>query len=131
MHIEKMVKLLCEARQLRAVSILHASGTHDSLEELTLKDYFSARVDIVWLDAQALVELFKVLLLFFVLRAARIIISLFGSLNVCFLALGSVDEVELVHLAGTDQGEVVLAALVVDTIELRHAAICCDNVRIS
>lgn len=70
MHIEKMVKLLCKVRQLRAVSILHASGPHYSLEELTLKDYFSARVDIVWLDTQALVELFKVFLLFFVLGAA-------------------------------------------------------------
>ena len=130
-HIEEMVELLCEVRQLGAVGILHTSGTHDSLEELTLKDNFSARVYIIWFDAQALVELFKVLLLFFVLGAARVIITLFGSVDVCFLALGPVNKVELVYFACTDQGEVVLAALVVDTVELRHAAIGRDNVRIS
>ena len=47
------------------------------------------------------------------------------------MALRPIDEVKLVNFAGTDQGEVILATLVVDAVKLRHAAVSCDNMRIS
>ena len=75
-------------------------------------------------------ELFKVFLFLFFLSAARVIVMLLDGLDCLFRALRPVDEVKLVHLTGTDQGEVVLATLVVDTIELSHAAVSRDYMRV-
>lgn len=87
-------------------------------------------MDIVWLNSKALVELFKIFLLFILVAAARIIVTLFWRLDLIFFALGPIDEVKFVHFAGAKQGEVVLAALVVDTVELGDAAVCRDDMSI-
>ena len=76
-----MVKLLSQSCQLGAVSILNARGAHHCFEELALEDDFRTRMDVIWLDAQAIVELFEVLLFLLVFCATRIIISLLCGLD--------------------------------------------------
>ena len=87
-------------------------------------------MDIIRLNAKALVELFKIFLLFILVAAARIIVTLFWRLDLIFFALGPIDEVKFVHFAGAKQGEVVLTALVVDTVELGYAAVCRDDMSV-
>lgn len=97
MRIEKVIEFLGQSLKLRAVGVLDACGAHHSFEELALEDNLGAGVNVVWLDAEALVELLEVLLFFLLIAAARVVVPLLRALDLVLLVLGPVDEVELVH----------------------------------
>ena len=70
MFVEQIVELLGKRSEFTAVSVLDASRTNDCLEELTLKDDLLGGMDIIGLDAEALVQLLEVFFfLFFILAA--------------------------------------------------------------
>lgn len=88
-------------------------------------------MDVVRLDSETLVELLEVLLFLILVTAARFIVSLFDSFYFSLFTLRAVDEVELVDLAGAEQGEVILATLVINAIKLCQAAVSRHDVRVS
>ena len=54
-------------------------------------------MDIIRLDTKTLVELLEVLLLFFFVAAAGVVVSLLDALEYIFLALSAVDKVKFVN----------------------------------
>ena len=56
---------------------------------------------------------------------------LFCTFHLMLLIFGSVDEVKLVDLTCSKKGEMVLATLVVDSIELSQTAVGTDDVRVA
>lgn len=94
-----MVELLSERGELAAVCVLYAGSANNSLEELTLKDDLGSSVNIIRLDAQALVELLEVLVFFLLCLAAGLVATIFGAFKAWLDAISSaVDEVKLVDL---------------------------------
>ena len=84
-------------------------------------------MDIVRLDTEALVELLKVLIFFLIFFAAGVISTVLSSSNDRLIVLARVDEVEFVDLVGSEQCEVVFAALAVDAIKLSKTAVGANN----
>ena len=130
MLIEEMIELLSQIVQLTRVAVFDTSCTDHSLKELSLKNNLDTRVNVIRFNAKSLVKLLNVLVLFFVFRAAGVVVLL-GSVDRLVVALASIDEVKLVDLRGTQKGEVVLATLVVNAIKLGQTAINTDDVSVS
>ena len=86
-------------------------------------------VDVVRLNSQALVELFNVFLLFFLVTATRFVV-LFDSFDFILFVLGAVDEVEFVDLSLAEQSKVVFLALVVNAVELCETTVGPNHVRV-
>ena len=68
MSLKERLELVRERRELRVVGVLDVSRAHDSLEELPLQDDFHLVVHVVWLDAELLMQLYRVLFLFLFTR---------------------------------------------------------------
>lgn len=119
-----------QSGQLAAVRVLDAGGSHDSFKELSLQDHFLAEVNIIGFDSETLVKLFKVLF-FFLFVAAAGVVMVFDPSDLVDVLLGVVDEVELVDLGLTKQGEVVLLALVVNAIKLGQGAVRANDLGVA
>ena len=59
-------------------------------------------MNVVRFDTKALVELFEIFFLLFLITTARVIIAIFGSLNWSLLTLRSIDEVKFINLTGSE-----------------------------
>ena len=59
-------------------------------------------MNVVRFDTKALVELFEVFFLLFLITTARVIIAIFGSFNWSLLTLRSIDEVKFINLTGSE-----------------------------
>ncbi len=75
-------------------------------------------------------ELLSVLVFFFILRTAGVIV-LFGCSYFALVSFAAVDEVKFVHLRGAEKGEMILAALVVNAIKLSQTTVSSDNMSVS
>lgn len=113
MLVEQSIEFLSKRGELIAVGELDRSRSDDGLEELSLQDDLLLVMDVIWLDAQLLVQLSGALFLLFFVFRRLITIGIVRS-----RVLGIVKVIKLAHLVAHQQRKVVFLAGVVDSVEL-------------
>ena len=119
--LEKVLQLFSESGQVRLIRILNISSSHDRLEELSLQNNASRAVHIFRLNAQLCANIRLLLLAFVFLFEVRVVCRILkevGKVLVAVLAVEPVHQVEFSNFTGAQKGEMVLLALVVDSIEI-------------
>ena len=108
------------------IRILNHGSTNKCFEKLALQDDLLAVMDIVWLKTKflehGLLSLLFMLLLFFFIRTRVALISIPSRLGL-LLVLNIVQMVELVHIVGSQQSEMVLLTLIINPVELGEGAV--------
>jgi hypothetical protein len=124
--LEKIFKLVSKSGQVSIVRVLNISCSHNGFKELSLKHNASWAVYILRLDSQLGANVGFFLLAFVLLFKIRVFTLLrqeFSEMVASILAVKPVHQVELCHLLGAQEREVVLLSLVVDSIEVSESGI--------
>ena len=113
---EQVIEFVRKGLQVAVIGVLDHGSADNCLEELSLEDNLGLRVDVFRLDPQLGVEISMPFILLF--KVGTVLIFLFDGFSKGVATVHIVEEVELAGFSTAQQGEVVLLALDVNSIEL-------------